>query len=167
MRAKSLRLIPLDFKYSASFMEEGFRPPKILEQVKILDSVGGQAIEAYPEFSMAKSATKKRPKEPEEVDRRPQQRTFIRAWRKKLGWTQGDLAEAIGVSTATISQIENLETGYKQWHLEAIAEALGCDPADLLTRGPDDPDGLWSLWQQAKTPEQRRHILRVLETLVT
>lgn len=111
--------------------------------------------------------TKRAPKEQvvETRFKQPLQPTFIRQWRKKKGWNQTRLADAVGVSTATISQIENSETGYKQEYLEAIADALGCTPADLLMRNPDDPQAIWSLWEAAK-PAQRKQIIGIIEGLL-
>ena len=48
-----------------------------------------------------------------------------------------------------LSEIENGNTAYTQVTLEGLADALGCQPADLLTRGPDDPAGIWTLWDRA------------------
>lgn len=90
---------------------------------------------------------------------------YIKQWRKKKGWSQGTLADAIGVSTATISQIENAKTPYNQGQLEGIAYVLGCEPADLLMRNPTDPSAIWSLWDQAK-PAERQQIVRLFEALL-
>ena len=113
---------------------------------------------------MAKGAQQKRQVTPPTVEHELQQ-TFIRQWRKKAGMNQSDLAEVLGVSTATVSQIENAETGYKQEYLERIAEAVGCDPADLLVRGPEDPQPIWRLWDGA-TAAQRKQIVRVAAALL-
>lgn len=91
--------------------------------------------------------------------------TFIKQWRKAKGWSQGKLADAVGVSTATISQIENAKSPYTQGHLEGIAEALGCEPADLLMRNPADPEAIWSLWEAA-APAQRRQIIGIIKGLL-
>lgn len=115
---------------------------------------------------MAKGAQQKRKVIPTPPSERVLQRTFIRAWRKSAGMNQAELGAYIGVSTATISQIENAETGYKQEYLEGIAEAVGCDPADLLTRAPDDPAPIWKLWDSA-TPAQRQQFVRVAAALLT
>jgi transcriptional regulator with XRE-family HTH domain len=76
------------------------------------------------------------------MERKP---TYIRAWRKKRGYTLdqmvGRLAE-LGVSTtgATLSRIERNDQPYNQDILEPIAEALGVSRADLLENNPDIPD---------------------------
>ena len=113
---------------------------------------------------MAKGAQKRR-EAPTPPAEHVLQRTFIRQWRKNASMSQGDLAGYLGVSTATVSQIENAETGYKQEYLERIAEAVGCEPADLLIRGPEDPEPIWRLWQQAKHG-QRKQILKVITAML-
>jgi hypothetical protein len=40
-----------------------------------------------------------------------------------------------------------------------------CEPVDLLIRNPLDPDGLWSVWDQAK-PGERRQIVEIAKTLI-
>jgi len=144
-------------------MGEAFSPSKISAQVKLLVPLDGQAGAFHPQFGMAKGAQQKRtpPTEP-----RVLQRTFIQQWRKARGWNQTDLGNYIGVSTSTVSQIENAETGYKQEYLEGIAEALDCEPADLLTRSPSDPEPIWRLWEGA-TADQRKQILKVAAALLT
>lgn len=69
---------------------------------------------------------------------------FIHAWRKYRRLTQEQLAERIDMTSGAISQLENGIINYTQPTLEAIADALGCQPGDLLSRMPD---------QQPKTPE--------------
>lgn len=91
---------------------------------------------------MAKnSSVKRKTVAPVEV---PLHRTFIQEWRKHRGLSQTELGEATGLSTATISQIENVKTGYSQANLEAIARALKVHPVDLLVCDPrKDPKGIW------------------------
>jgi transcriptional regulator with XRE-family HTH domain len=68
---------------------------------------------------------------------KPQQpRHFIREWRKYRGLTQERLAERIGLTGGAISQLETGQTHYTQSTLEALAEALNCEPGDLLSRDP-------------------------------
>jgi len=72
------------------------------------------------------------------------QRTFIQEWRKHRKMSQTGLGDAVGLSTATISQIENANTGYSQANLEAIARALKVHPVDLLICDPaQHPNGIW------------------------
>ena len=85
--------------------------------------------------------------------RRP---TFIREWRKSKNLTLEKLADRLGVSHATLSRIENGKQDYNQTLLELLADALGTDPASLLIRKPNDPEGIWSIWDQAKPGTQRQ-----------
>lgn len=59
------------------------------------------------------------------------QRISIR--RKELGLNQSDLARAVGVSRASVSQWEKGETSIKGENLLPLAKALKCDPNWLLT----------------------------------
>jgi transcriptional regulator with XRE-family HTH domain len=56
----------------------------------------------------------------------------IRARRKKQGVTLAVLAARVGMSAATVSRIEtgNQEITVEQVH--GFADALGCDPIDLM-----------------------------------
>lgn len=71
--------------------------------------------------------------------------TYIRQWRLKRGFTLdqmvGRMAE-LGVETtgASLSRIERGVQPYSQDILEAIAEALGRAPADLIENNPDLPE---------------------------
>lgn len=84
-------------------------------------------------------------------------RHFIRDWRKHRGLTLEQLAERVGLTHGAISQLERGETNYTQPTLEAIANALNCEPADLIMRRPDAET--WSVWDEVRAlpeDEQRR-----------
>lgn len=96
--------------------------------------------------------------------------TYIRQWRKYRGLTLDRLAERVGALTggfthASLSRIERGLQAYTQAVLEAIAEALGTDPASLLMRDPSDPEGIWSVWDHAN-PSERRMIVDIAKTIV-
>jgi transcriptional regulator with XRE-family HTH domain len=95
----------------------------------------------------------------------PGRPTYIRAWRKYRQLTQEQLAERAEMSPGNLSQLENQKQDYTRSTLERLAEALNCDPVDLLIRDPNDPEGIWSLWDQAK-PAQKRQIIGVIEGLL-
>ena len=63
-------------------------------------------------------------------------RHFIRQWRIHRGYTQERLAEIVGVPHGALSQLERGLVNYTQPMLEALAEALRCEPADLIARDP-------------------------------
>lgn len=95
-------------------------------------------------------------------------RHFIREWRKHKGLTQEQLAGRLNVAVSSISQLENGKQGYSQVMLEAIADALSCEPADLLIRDPSKHDAIWSIQDQfAKAPPDRQQeILNVVAILL-
>ena len=75
------------------------------------------------------------------MDRKP---TYIRAWRKKRGYTLHDMVgrlEALGVMTtgATLSRIERGGQPYNQDLLEPIAFALDVESWQLLKDNPEIP----------------------------
>lgn len=92
-------------------------------------------------------------------------KTFIRQWRKHKGLTLQRLAERVGTTHATLSRLERGEHPYSQAMLEALAEALGADPASLLMRNPQDQEAIWSIWDQAKQGEKQA-ISEIARTIV-
>jgi len=92
-------------------------------------------------------------------------RTFIREWRKYRGLTQEQLGERLELTGSHISMIEAGQRPYTQETLEAIAEALQTDPPSLLMRNPEDPEGIWSLWDNAKQGE-RTMIVNIAKQVV-
>lgn len=91
-------------------------------------------------------------------------RHYIREWRDHRGLTQEQMAERIGMSRAYLSMIESGKRRYDQPFLEAAAEVLRCQPADLIMRNPTDPDGLWSIWDQLTQP-QRVQMVEIAQTI--
>lgn len=93
---------------------------------------------------------------------------FIKEWRKKRGFTQEELADLIGVSSPTISQIENYKTGYTGETLTALADALSVTRGDLLENDPSKDSTLWTHFQLLKDMEEkeRDEIVEVLSTLI-
>ena len=92
-------------------------------------------------------------------------RTFIREWRQSRGLTLEQVANRIGITHASLSRIERGLQPYSQPLLEAIADVLQTEPASLLMRDPTDPEGIWSIWDQAK-PGERRRIVEIAKTLI-
>lgn len=82
-------------------------------------------------------------------------RTFIKEWRLYRKLSQGDLAEQLETSVASISRIESGTQPYTQDVLEALSRVLETDPASLLMRNPlIEPEAIWSIWDQAKKGER-------------
>ena len=73
-------------------------------------------------------------------------KTQIREWRKHRGLTLERLSDRIGVTPGALSQLERGDVGYTQPMLEALADALSCQPADLISRPPDTENGLQLVW---------------------
>jgi transcriptional regulator with XRE-family HTH domain len=91
--------------------------------------------------------------------------TFIRDWRKFRHLTLERVAERIGVTAGALSQLERGDVAYTQPMLEALADALSCDPADLITYSPQAVKDLRTIW--ASIPEENREqALRVLQTFI-
>lgn len=97
---------------------------------------------------------------------------FLREWRKHREMTLEAVAEAVGEITgdgfthASLSRIERGRQPYSQPQLEALATVYRTDPGSLLMRNPADPDAIWSIWDQAKTGEQRRMIRELASTVL-
>jgi transcriptional regulator with XRE-family HTH domain len=91
-------------------------------------------------------------------------RHFIRSWRKHRGYTLEQLAEMIGVTHGALSQLERGAINYTQPMLEALAEALACEPADLIMRDPASE--IWSIYDTLeKLPkEDREQVERIVQT---
>ncbi len=84
---------------------------------------------------------------------------YLKAWRKKRGYTQDQLAERAGLSKPFISQLESGKKQYTQQTLEALAAALGTTPGALVTVDPDrDPDGLWEELQRLSADDRARGV---------
>lgn len=91
--------------------------------------------------------------------------SFIREWRVHRDMTQDELANRVGVDRSHLSKLERGIVGYTQPLLEAIAVALNCEPADLLSRNPGNGAAIWQLWDRAK-PAERRQIEAIAETIL-
>ncbi len=99
--------------------------------------------------------------------RRP---TFIRACRKHRGLTLAQLGDRLSVeievdiSEGQLSRIERGETPYSQDILEALAQVMRCEPADLIMRDPTQTDAIWSLIDTLK-PVERAQAIAVIQAL--
>jgi transcriptional regulator with XRE-family HTH domain len=95
----------------------------------------------------------------------PQQRIYLREWRQYRNLTQDQLADRIGISRVMVSKIERGLNPYHQAFLEAAAEALMCEPADLLVRDPSKPEAIWSVWESIP-PLVRPQAIAILKTFM-
>lgn len=96
--------------------------------------------------------------------RKQYRRTFIRQWRMHRGLTLERLADRVDMSVSALSYLERGQSGYTQETLERLAEALMTDPASLLIRNPEDPEAIWSIWDQA-SEDERRQIVEIAGAL--
>lgn len=148
--ANSRRLTPFSFNQSASFMMPIFSSTETSAQLKFSAAMDGRWKERPQNHGMTDT---------------PFRPTLIRKWRKHRRMTLEKLAEAAGMSTGNLSNIERGVTGYNQETLESLAMALGCHPAELLMRDPGEPTPLWKLWDEA-SEMQRKQIVAVIESLL-
>lgn len=93
------------------------------------------------------------------------QKTYLREWRQKRSKTLEAVAEHLHMSHSQLSRIERGQQPYNQELLEALADLYMCDVVDLLIRDPSDPNGMWSIWEQA-SPAQRVQIVAVADALL-
>lgn len=91
--------------------------------------------------------------------------TYIRQWRTHRVLSLEQLAERVGLTHASLSRVERGLQPYNQDMLEALASALGTDVVSLLIRDPTDPDGIWTVWDQAK-PAQRNQIVEIAKAVL-
>jgi transcriptional regulator with XRE-family HTH domain len=78
--------------------------------------------------------------------------------------SQRQLAEAIGMTKASVSRVESGQQPYTQTFLEQTAKALGCAPRDLLARPPDEMRAAWLILDQLE-PRKARRFLNMLQAL--
>ena len=92
-------------------------------------------------------------------------RHFLRAWRKYRGKTLEQVADHLHMSHSQLSRIERFVQPYNEELLDALADLYMCDVVDLLIRDPLDPEGMWTIWRQAK-PAERQQIRDVAAALI-
>jgi transcriptional regulator with XRE-family HTH domain len=89
---------------------------------------------------------------------------YVRQWRKFRNLTLDQLSARLEITSGALSQLERGEVNYTRATLEALADALRCEPGDLLIRNPLDPESPWTIWDKLK-PATRRQALAILRTL--
>ena len=90
-------------------------------------------------------------------------RAYLREWRKFRNFTQDELAARMGTTGASISRYEKGTRPYPGDFLAALAEALGCQEADLF-RHPEERSLDAML---AGVPDElRRRVLQAIEILI-
>ena len=87
---------------------------------------------------------------------RERQRWFLKEWRTFRGLTQQQLADRLETTKSVISALENNKQRWNQDIVEMAADALGCEPVDLIIRNPLAPDPIWTIWD--RVPPQNRDL---------
>lgn len=59
----------------------------------------------------------------------------IREYRKQRKWTQGELAERLGVERSAVAKWESGKSQPQAARLVALAEIFGCSVDEILGRG--------------------------------
>ena len=75
--------------------------------------------------------------------------SILQEARRSRGFTQADIAPRLGVSRATVAQIETGRRSLKAEDLRRLAAFYGCSPSELLPRATDDEevDGVAELFR--------------------
>ncbi len=91
-------------------------------------------------------------------------KTFFREWREFRALTQEQLADLLDTTKSSVSKLENGHVLFNQSSLYAWAEALRCEPADLLYRNPLDGETPWALLDSLR-PEDRSRAVEFMRNL--
>lgn len=86
--------------------------------------------------------------------------------RKRIGWTQGELAERIGVETETISRFERGATTPSLLTLQRLASVLNTTMAELLGESspmPNDQARTISAWINDLETDDRAFMLEMIK----
>jgi transcriptional regulator with XRE-family HTH domain len=100
---------------------------------------------------------------------RPQ---YLRHWRELRGFNLKTMARMIAempnvngaLSKASLSRIERGLTPFTRDTLEVYAIVCRCEPVELLTRPPPDPEGIWTVWKRL-LPRERIHAIAMIEAV--
>lgn len=92
---------------------------------------------------------------------------FVRAWRRRAGLTQSQLAERLGTSHNQVQHLESGERALTARWLRRLGRALGATPGMLLDMDPAAADAdLHALLARLRPDAaQRRRIAAVIEAL--
>lgn len=90
---------------------------------------------------------------------------FFRAWRKYRGLTIEQLAGRVDMSPSSISQLERGLQGFTDTTLLAIADALRCEPGDLLSRDPNVEGAVIDLMRLIRQKDAAQTVMAFLNAL--
>lgn len=94
------------------------------------------------------------------------QTTYIKEWRTHRGYTQQELADALGVTKGYISELERGVKRYNQDVLEGVAKVLRCQPVDVLAHEPSGRCDLCEAWQRM-SGGQRALSLKIIQLIAS
>ena len=83
-------------------------------------------------------------------------RNFVREWREYRGMSLRTLAKLTGYSHASLSRKENGLEGWNDENLALVAQALHTDVMSLLSRRPEQTEGIWSVWLTLSDEDKRQ-----------
>jgi transcriptional regulator with XRE-family HTH domain len=89
--------------------------------------------------------------------------SYLKAWRKFIGMNQGELAEKLGTTAATISRYETGDHEPPVSYIFMLADICGCkNPGDPISRLPDG----WTENGQSQNTLRhiRKHVFRLTQT---
>lgn len=150
-------------------MSTNLHPMQHASQAELASDVMDGPVVPWSSYCMAR---KKYP--PGALQKRPLRKPFIAKWREYRGITQEALAarasEFLGkeMDVTVLSKIENGKSPYGQRTLEALADALGCQPSHLLNVDPTVPGAIWSIEEALRQadPIERDRIRSVIELML-
>ncbi len=91
--------------------------------------------------------------------------TYLKSWRKFRDMSQEDLAAEAGMTAATISRLENGKVAYTQPVIESLADALDCDPSDIISRPPEETHTPVMDMVRKMEPDQLKQLQRIILAL--
>lgn len=95
-------------------------------------------------------------------------RFYFKEWRKYRGLTQEELAGRIESTASSISQLETGKQGFTDSTLVAIADALNCEPGDLLSANPYMSGEVVDLTARLRkaSPDLQRQAISIVRALL-
>jgi transcriptional regulator with XRE-family HTH domain len=90
--------------------------------------------------------------------------THLREWREFRKITLEDAGAEFGITHGQLSKIERGVSPYNQRLLEAAARLYGCTVIDLLTRGPNEAQDLFSAYA-GLDQDGKRQAARLVDAL--
>lgn len=85
-----------------------------------------------------------------------ERRFYLREWRTYRRLTQQQLGDRVNMTKGRISELENRKRRYNEDMLGALAEALSCEPWELIGRNPlIEPEPVTHIWDRLDANDQR------------